>query len=73
MEKKPGIDDAISAVSVHGVIGIWGVLSVRLFAVAYPFFTGSGPVAAISLTGQPSVQVSCSLSALFQDISSHLF
>jgi ammonia channel protein AmtB len=50
--EKLGIDDAMGAVSVHGVMGIWGLLSVGLYAVAYPLFTGNDPIAAISFTGQ---------------------
>jgi Amt family ammonium transporter len=30
--EKRGVDDPVGAISVHGVCGIWGVLSVGLFA-----------------------------------------
>ena len=30
--EKMGIDDPVGAISVHGVNGIWGVISVGLFA-----------------------------------------
>ncbi len=31
-----GIDDAVGAVSVHGVCGVWGLLSVGIFMGGYP-------------------------------------
>jgi Amt family ammonium transporter len=34
--EKMGIDDAVGAVTVHGVLGLWGVLAVGLFAYGYP-------------------------------------
>ena len=32
MVKQCGIDDVVGAVSVHGVNGLWGVISLGLFA-----------------------------------------
>lgn len=34
--QKARIDDAVGAVSVHGVAGLWGVLAFGLFASGYP-------------------------------------
>ncbi|MEZ5755889.1 MAG: ammonium transporter [Paracoccaceae bacterium] len=45
------IDDAVGAVALHGVVGLWGVIAVGIFAAGYPALTSEGaPV--ISLTGQ---------------------
>lgn len=34
--ERAGIDDAVGAVTVHGVLGIWGLMAVGLFASGYP-------------------------------------
>ncbi len=36
LEKNLKIDDAVGAVSVHGVAGCWGVLAFGIFAAGYP-------------------------------------
>jgi ammonia channel protein AmtB len=46
-----GIDDAVGAVTVHGTIGIMGVLAVGVFGWGYPALTGEG-APTISLYGQ---------------------
>ena len=48
--EKMGIDDAVGAVSVHGICGVWGVLAVGIFASGYP--GGSDAIPAISFMGQ---------------------
>ena len=50
--EKMGIDDAVGAVTVHGVLGAWGVLSVGIFAVGYPALSGDAGVATVSFVGQ---------------------
>lgn len=53
MLEKMGIDDAVGAVSVHGVVGLWGVLSVGIFASGYPALLGdAGTVPTTSFMGQ---------------------
>jgi Amt family ammonium transporter len=49
IEKKMRVDDAVGAVSVHGVCGFWSPLAVGLFAAGYP--TGLNNVDS-SLSGQ---------------------
>jgi ammonia channel protein AmtB len=51
--EKWGIDDAVGAVTVHGTIGFWGVISVGIFASGYPALQGpAGEVVTISFVGQ---------------------
>jgi ammonia channel protein AmtB len=51
--EKLGIDDAVGAVTVHGTIGIWGVLACGIFAAGYPALGGAeGEVPTISFIGQ---------------------
>jgi ammonia channel protein AmtB len=47
--ERLGIDDAVGAVSVHGVVGVWSLLACGIFASGYPSNVG-GPD--ISLLGQ---------------------
>jgi ammonia channel protein AmtB len=47
--EKMGIDDAVGAVAVHGICGVWGLLAVGIFASGYP---GAEGVPAISFMGQ---------------------
>jgi len=51
--ERLGIDDAVGAVTVHGVVGVWGVLAAGIFAAGYPAYQGdAGSVATITFTGQ---------------------
>ena len=51
--EKVGIDDAVGAVSVHGVVGAWGVIAVGIFASGYPAIQGAaGEVATTNIVGQ---------------------
>ncbi len=48
-----GIDDAVGAVTVHGTIGIYGVIALGIFGAGYPALQGAaGEVATISFLGQ---------------------
>lgn len=49
--ERMGIDDAVGAVALHGVVGIWGVVAVGVFASGYPALAKEGAVT-ISLAGQ---------------------
>ena len=40
--EKRGFDDAVGAVSVHGICGIWGVLAVAIFDTSDGLFYGCG-------------------------------
>ena len=46
-----GIDDAVGAVTVHGTIGIYGMLALGIFAAGYPALSGEG-ASTISFVGQ---------------------
>ncbi len=48
-----GIDDAVGAVTVHGTIGLYGVIALGIFGAGYPALQGAaGEVATISFLGQ---------------------
>ncbi|MEM6663716.1 MAG: ammonium transporter, partial [Pseudomonadota bacterium] len=47
-----GIDDAVGAVTVHGTIGLWGVIACGIFAMGYPALGGDAGVPTISIVGQ---------------------
>ncbi|WGV16433.1 ammonium transporter [Fuscovulum ytuae] len=49
--EKMRIDDAVGAVALHGVVGLWGVVAVGIFASGYPALTAEG-APAITLYGQ---------------------
>ena len=46
-----GIDDAVGAVTVHGTIGLFGVIMLGVWANGYPAAQGEGAVT-VSLIGQ---------------------
>ncbi|HCH32585.1 MAG TPA: ammonium transporter [Oceanospirillaceae bacterium] len=52
--EKMGIDDAVGAVSVHGICGVWGLLAVGIFLGGYPGFSSwdGFDVPSISMMGQ---------------------
>ena len=52
MLEKMGIDDAVGAVTVHGTIGLWGLLAAGIFASGYPALQGDVGVPTISFVGQ---------------------
>jgi ammonia channel protein AmtB len=45
------IDDAVGAVALHGVVGLWGVVAVGIFAAGYPALPAEG-APTITLYGQ---------------------
>lgn len=45
------IDDAVGAVGLHGVLGLWGVIAVGIFASGYPALASEG-APTITLYGQ---------------------
>ena len=47
-----GIDDAVGAVTVHGTVGIVGVLAVGVFASGYPALQGDEGVVTVTFAGQ---------------------
>lgn len=51
--ERMGIDDAVGAVTVHGTLGIIGVMGVGIFLQGYPALQGdAGTVPTISFVGQ---------------------
>jgi Amt family ammonium transporter len=51
--EKRGIDDAVGAVTVHGTIGLYGVIMLGVFATGFPALQGAaGEAPTISLVGQ---------------------
>lgn len=51
--ERRGIDDAVGAVTVHGTIGLYGVVMLGVWGSGYPALQGAaGEVATINLTGQ---------------------
>lgn len=53
MLERMGIDDAVGAVTVHGTIGVYGVIALGVFASGYPALQGAaGEAPTISLIGQ---------------------
>ena len=51
--EKRGIDDAVGAVTVHGTIGIYGMLMLGIFASGFPALQGAaGETPTISFIGQ---------------------
>jgi ammonia channel protein AmtB len=51
--ERMGIDDAVGAVTVHGTIGLWGVIACGIFASGYPAALGdAGTVPTIGIGGQ---------------------
>lgn len=51
MLENRGIDDAVGAVTVHGTIGIYGMLMLGIFASGFPALQGEG-APTVSLIGQ---------------------
>jgi len=49
--ERMGIDDAVGAVTVHGILGFWGVIACGIFASGYPALAIDGG-ATISFIGQ---------------------
>ncbi len=49
--ERMGIDDAVGAVTVHGTIGIFGMLMLGIFGSGYPAVLGEGG-ATVSFVGQ---------------------
>ena len=50
--EKMGIDDAVGAVTIHGTLGLWGVMAVGIFATGYPALQGEEGVVTVSFGGQ---------------------
>lgn len=51
--ERRGIDDAVGAVTVHGTIGLYGVVMLGIFASGFPALQGAaGEAPTISLVGQ---------------------
>ncbi len=50
--ERRGIDDAVGAVTVHGTIGIYGVVLLGIFGSGFPALGGDAGVPTITLYGQ---------------------
>ena len=51
--ERRGIDDAVGAVTVHGTIGLYGVVLLGIFGSGFPALQGdAGTVPTITLYGQ---------------------
>ena len=50
--ERAGIDDAVGAVTVHGTVGIYGMLALGIFASGYPAVGGAEGVATVNFLGQ---------------------
>ncbi|MCP5087696.1 MAG: ammonium transporter [Rhodobacteraceae bacterium] len=51
--ERMGIDDAVGAVTVHGTIGLYGLIMLGVFASGFPALQGAaGEVPTVSLIGQ---------------------
>lgn len=50
--EKMGIDDAVGAVTVHGTIGIYGMLMFGVFGAGLPALQGDAGVVTVSFMGQ---------------------
>ncbi|SFD92993.1 ammonium transporter [Roseivivax sediminis] len=50
--EKMGIDDAVGAFTVHGALGLWGVIAVGIVGTGYPAMFGASDVIEISFFGQ---------------------
>ena len=50
--EKMGIDDAVGAFTVHGVLGAYAVIMLGVLATGYPALSGDAGVATITLWGQ---------------------
>ncbi|WP_047982381.1 ammonium transporter [Ornithinibacillus contaminans] len=43
LDAKVKVDDPVGAITVHGILGIWGTLAVGLFSTSTGLFYGHGP------------------------------
>ena len=59
--ERLGIDDAVGAFTIHGALGVWGVMAVGIFAAGYPALQGDPGVPTTSFIGQ---LVGCIMMAL---------
>ena len=50
--ERMGIDDAVGAVTVHGTIGLYGLVLLGIFGAGYPALQGAEGVPTINLFGQ---------------------
>ncbi len=66
--EKMGIDDPVGAISVHGVNGIWGVISVGLFANG-KYGGGWNNVNRSEFGGKPDAMNDCVTGLFYGDVS----